>query len=563
MKAVVVGGVAGGMSFAARARRLAEDAQIVVLERDPYVSYANCGLPYYLGGEIADRDALLLHTPESLARSLALDVRTGHEVLAVRPAERRVRVRERATGREYDETYDALVLSTGAAPRIPPVPGTDLPGVRVLRTVPDADALRALLDGGARRAVLVGAGFIGLEVAEALRHRGLDVTVIELASQVLPALDPEMARSVELELRRGGVDVRLAASVAALRDTGSGTAVELSDGSTLTADLVLLAAGVRPETSLAAAAGLALSSRGALLVDEHLRTSDPSIYGVGDAIEAVDAVCGTPLSVPLAGPASRQGRAVAGHLFGHGGQRAPVLGTAIVRVFGTVAATTGRTEQALRAAGIDCHAVHLHPDQHAGYYPGARPLHLKLVFAPDGRVLGAQVTGADGVDKRIDVLATAIRAGLTVDDLADLELAYSPPFGSAKDPVNLAGFMAGNVLAGHLALWRGDDLARLGSGDVIVDVRSAAEYANGHLPQALNIPHTQLRKRLAEIPRGRPVRLYCASGFRSYLALRVLRQRGWDDVRSLSGGLATLALELPLLRLEQGQPARTLEGATP
>jgi NADPH-dependent 2,4-dienoyl-CoA reductase/sulfur reductase-like enzyme/rhodanese-related sulfurtransferase len=561
MKAVVVGGVAGGMSFAARARRLAEDAQIVVLERDPYVSYANCGLPYYLGGEIADRDALLLHTPESLARSLALDVRTGHEVLAVRPAERRVRVRERATGREYDETYDALVLSTGAAPRIPPVPGTDLPAVRVLRTVPDADALRAMLDGGARRAVLVGAGFIGLEVAEALRHRGLDVTVIELASQVLPALDPEMARSVELELRRGGVDVRLAASVAALRDTGSGTAVELSDGSTLTADLVLLAAGVRPETSLAAAAGLALSSRGALLVDEHLRTSDPSIYGVGDAIEAVDAVCGTPLSVPLAGPASRQGRAVADHLLGSGGQRAPVLGTAIVRVFGTVAATTGRTEKALRAAGTDCHAVHLHPDHHAGYFPGARPLHLKLVFAPDGRVLGAQATGPDGVDKRIDVLATAIRAGLTVDGLADLELAYSPPFGSAKDPVNLAGFMAGNLLAGHLALWRGDDLARLGSGGVIVDVRSAAEYADGHLPQALNIPHTRLRERLAEIPRGRPVLLYCASGFRSYLALRVLRQRGWDDVRSLSGGLATLRLELPRLTLEQGQPARTLEGA--
>ncbi len=393
MKAVVVGGVAGGMSFAARARRLAEDAQIVVLERDPYVSYANCGLPYYLGGDIADRDALLLHTPESLARSLALDVRTGHEVLAVRPARHQVRVRDRATGREYDETYDVLVLSTGAAPRIPPVPGTDLPRVRVLRTVPDADALRALLDGGARRAVLVGAGFIGLEVAEALRHRGLDVTVIELASQVLPALDPELARSVELELRRAGVDVRLATSVAAVRETGDGTVVELSDGSALPADLVLLAAGVRPETSLAAAAGLALSPRGALLVDEHLRTSDPSIYGVGDAIEAVDAVCGTPLSVPLAGPASRQGRAVANHLLGHGGQRAPVLGTAIVRVFGTVAATTGRTETALRAAGIDCQAVHLHPDQHAGYYPGARPLHLKVVFAPDGRVLGAQATG--------------------------------------------------------------------------------------------------------------------------------------------------------------------------
>ena len=434
MKAVVVGGVAGGMSFAARARRLAEDAQIVVLERDPYVSYANCGLPYYLGGEIADRDALLLHTPQSLARSLALDVRTGHEVLAVSPAERRVRVRDRATGREYDEAYDALVLSTGAAPMIPPVPGTDLPSVRVLRTVPDADALRLMVDGGARRAVLVGAGFIGLEVAEALRHRGLDVTVIELAGQVLPALDPEMARSVELELRRAGVDVRVSTTVTGFRETAGGTVVELSDGSALAADLVLLATGVRPETSLAAAAGLALSARGALLVDEHLRTSEPSIYGVGDAIEVVDAVCGTPLSVPLAGPASRQGRAVADHLFGGGGGRAPVLGTAIVRVFGTVAATTGRSEKALRAAGVACHAVHLHPVQHAGYYPGAQPLHLKLVFAPDGRVLGAQATGPEGVDKRIDVLATAIRAGLTVADLADLELAYSPRSGRPRIP---------------------------------------------------------------------------------------------------------------------------------
>ena len=421
MKIVVVGGVAGGMSFAARARRLAEDAQIVVLERDPYVSYANCGLPYHLGGEIGDRDALLLHTPQSLAKSLALDVRTGHEVLAIDPAGRTVAVRDRATGRDYHESYDVLVLSTGAAPVIPPVPGAGLPAVRVLRTVPDVDVLRELVDGGARRAVIVGAGFIGLEAAEALRHRGLAVTLVELAGQVMPALDPEMARSIERELLRAGVEVRLGTSVTALRDAGGGTVTaSLSDGSQVPADLVLLAAGVRPETSLAAAAGLALGARGALLVDEHLRTSVPSIYGVGDAIEVTDAVTGGPALVPLAGPASRQGRAAADHLFGRGGRRSPVLGTAIVRVFGTVAAATGPAEKALRAAGIPHHAVHLHPNNHAGYYPGARPLHLKLLFAPDGRVLGAQATGGDGVDKRIDVIATAIRAGLTVDDLAGL-----------------------------------------------------------------------------------------------------------------------------------------------
>ena len=305
MKAVVVGGVAGGMSFAARARRLAEDAEIVVLERDPYVSYANCGLPYHLGGEISDRDALLLHTPQSLAESLALDVRTGHEVLAIDPAGRTVAVRERATGQDYHETYDVLVLSTGAAPVIPPIPGAGLPAVRVLRTVPDADVLRAMVDGGARRAVIIGAGFIGLESAEALRHRGLAVTLVELAGQVMPALDPEMARSIELELLRAGVAVRLGTSVTALREARSGTvAADLSDGSQVLADLVLLAAGVRPETSLAAEAGLALGNRGALLVDEHLRTSVPSIYGVGDAIE----VCRRRHRRPGPGTAGRAGQ---------------------------------------------------------------------------------------------------------------------------------------------------------------------------------------------------------------------------------------------------------------
>jgi NADPH-dependent 2,4-dienoyl-CoA reductase/sulfur reductase-like enzyme/rhodanese-related sulfurtransferase len=586
MKAVVVGGVAGGMSFAARARRLAEDAEIVVLERDDYVSFANCGLPYHLAGEIPERSSLLLHTPESLAAALALDVRTGHEVIGVDTAARSVRIRERATGREYQEGYDALVLSTGAAPFVPPVSGVDLPQVQVLRTIPDVDALRALVDGGARRAVVVGAGFIGLEAAEALRHRGLDVALVELADQVLPPLDPEMARAVELELRRQEIDVRLGTSLAGIRPTDAAdpdaadpdaagpdaadpdaadVVVELSDGSRLPADLVLLAVGVRPESALAKAAGLTCNPRGAVVVDEHLLTSDPHVYAVGDAIEVVDAVTGAPAVVPLAGPANRQGRAAADHLFGRRGRRSPVLGTAIVRVFDVVAATTGRPEKALAAAGIPFHAVHLHPSHHAGYYPGARQLHLKLIFSPtDGRILGAQATGSEGVDKRIDVIATAIRAGMTVQDLADLELAYAPPFGSAKDPVNLAGMAASNLLAGDFAVWHGADLARAVEGGpgapVLLDVRSAKEFTSGHLPGALNIAHIQLRDRLGEVPTGRPVMVYCASGFRSYLALRVLRQNGFDDVRSLSGGLTTLRQTLPDLALDTApapEPALT------
>jgi NADPH-dependent 2,4-dienoyl-CoA reductase/sulfur reductase-like enzyme/rhodanese-related sulfurtransferase len=563
MKVVVVGGVAGGMSFAARARRLSEDAEIVVLERDPYVSYANCGLPYHLAGEIPNRDALLLHTPRSLAASLNLDVRTGHEVLSVDTAAQSVQVRERATGREYAEGYDALVLSTGAAPIIPPLPGVDLPQVRVLRTVPDVDALSALVNGGARRAVVAGAGFIGLEVAEALHHRGLAVTIVDLADQVLPPLDPEMARAVHDALTGAGLDVRTSTSVTAV-STGPADGlgglpgevhVHLSDGSELPADLVLLSVGVRPESTLARAAGLDLNERGAVRVDEHLLASAPHVYAVGDAIEVVDAVTGAPAVVPLAGPANRQGRAAANHLFGRPGGRAPVLATAIVRVFDTVAATTGRSSKALTAAGIAHHAVHLHPSHHAGYYPGAKPLHLKLVFSPDGRVLGAQATGSEGVDKRIDVIATAIRAGMSVDGLADLELAYAPPFGSAKDPVNMAGFAASNVLAGDLTLWHGADLDCAAPETVLLDVRSVREYDSGHLPGALNIPHTKLRGRLDEVPRDVPVRVYCASGFRSYLALRVLRQRGWDDVASLSGGLTTLRLERPDVALETGQPA--------
>jgi rhodanese-related sulfurtransferase len=362
-----------------------------------------------------------------------------------------------------------------------------------------------------------------------------------------------MARAVELDLRAHQIDVRLSMSATAVRPLpGGGLVVDLSEGRGVPADLVLLAAGVRPQTALAAEAGLALGLRGALLVDEHLRTSVPSIYGVGDAIQVIDAVTGTGTLVPLAGPANRQGRAAANHLFGRPGGATPVLGTAIVRVFDTVAATTGRSENVLRTAGIAHHVVHVHPGDHAGYYPDAHPIHLKLTFAPDGRILGAQATGSTGVDKRIDVIATAIRAGMSVHDLADLELAYAPPFGSAKDPVNMAGFAAANVLAGDLSLWRGRDLAGRDPESVLLDVRSPAEFAAGHLPGALNIPHTQLRARLDEIPASAPVWVYCASGFRSYLALRVLLQNDWAVVRSLSGGLRTLRLERADLELVEG-----------
>jgi NADPH-dependent 2,4-dienoyl-CoA reductase/sulfur reductase-like enzyme/rhodanese-related sulfurtransferase len=553
MKVVVVGGVAGGMSFAARARRLAENAQIVVLERDPYVSFANCGLPYHLGGDIPMRESLLLENPQSLGASLNLDVRVNNEVISIDRAAKVVTVRERETGREYTEDYDTLVLSPGASPVVPALPGADLPQVTVLRNVPDLDRIEQIVDAGARRAVVVGAGFVGLEVAEAFRHRSLDVTVVELADQVLTPLDAEMAIDVAHELRLNGVDLFTETSVTAVRPQpeGAGSAVEvdLSDGRTLAADIVLLAVGVRPDNALAREIGLRLNDRGAIVVDENLLTSDPSIYAVGDAIEVVDAVTGSPAMAPLAGPANRQGRAAADHLFGRPQRLAPVLSTAIVKVFDLVAGITGRNERDLRAAGVDFHAVHLHPGNHASYYPGAMTMHLKMLFAPDGRVLGAQAVGMEGVDKRIDVLATAIRAGMTVTDLADLELSYAPPFGSAKDPVNMAGFLGVNLLSGDLAVWHADDLDSLPDGAVLVDTRSHYEQSRGHLPGALLIPHTELRDRLAEIPRNRPVYVYCRSGIRSYYALRVLRQNGWDEVSNLSGGLLTLERERPTLEL--------------
>ena len=543
-KVVVVGGVAGGMSAAARLRRLAEDADIVVLERDDYVSFANCGLPYHIGGEIEKRSSLLLQTPQSLADSLALDVRTGHEVVSIDRDGQVVLVRETTSGREYEETYDRLVLSTGATPLKPPLPGIDHPRIFTLRTIPDMDAIKAVVDGGASRAVVVGGGYIGLEVAEAFRHRGMDVTLVEAADHVMAVLDREMSREVEDHLEANGIHLHLRTTAKgfAAGSSADEVLVDLGDAGSIATDLVVLAVGVRPESSLAAAAGLEVTDRGAMIVNEHQQTSDPVVYAVGDSVQVRDTVTGSPIVVPLAGPANRQGRVAADHIVRGGGRSArytTTQGTSVVKVFDMTAGVTGATERTLQLAGRPYSKVYLHPNGHASYYPGTAPMHIKVLFDPeDGTVLGGQAAGYDGVDKRIDVFAMAVRAGMTVEDLEEVELAYAPPYGSAKDPVNMAGFQAANLLRGDLHLWYAEEWPALPEGAVLLDVRSRREHERWNIRGSTLIPLKQLRSRLNELPPDRPVFVYCRSGFRSYLAYRLLRQNGYAAA-SLSGGELT------------------------
>lgn len=542
VRIVVVGGVAGGMSCAARARRLDEGAEIIVLERGEHVSFANCGLPYFVSGEISDPASLLVQTPSSLRAALDLDVRTGHDVTALDAARKTVTV---ATAAGVEEiSYDALVLAPGAQAARPPIAGLDSPRVRTLRTVDDALALRQRVEGGARRAVVLGAGFIGVEAAEALAHQGLETTIIEFAPHVLPPLEDELATLVTGELRRLGIQVRTAVAAEAIESGADHDVVVLSDGTRLDADIVLLSVGVRPDTAVFEAAGAACE-RGALVIDEHGRTSLPDVYAVGDATVSVDAVTGARRPVALAGPANRAGRLVADAILRPATAR-PIpaaVATAIVRVGQQTAALTGANRRVLSEAGIPFHTLHLHPSQHAGYFPGSSQIHLIVhVRVADGLLLGAQAVGADGVDKRIDVLATAIRAGWTVDELIDLDLAYAPPYGAAKDPVNMAGMVGENVLNGTLRLWYAQDLGEISASAFILDTRSAAEFATGHLPGAWNIPHTELRARLDDVREaaaGRPVRVMCQSGVRSAIAHRVLTQAGFDSA-SLSGGMLTL-----------------------
>ena len=567
MRILIVGGVAGGMSAAARARRLDERAEIVVLEQGDYVSFANCGLPYHLSGEITRRESLLLHTPASLASALNLDVRTGHRVTGIDRAAREVTVQNQDGIERL--AYDALLLAPGAVPVRPPITGLDHPAVHSLRTVPDVDALRdsvesalgARTPGDAPHAVVIGAGFIGLEAVEALAARGLQVHLVELADHVLPPIDAELAPLLAAELSAHGVDLHLSVSARSVTPTGEdrewdGTAasgavtVTLSDGTALAADLVVVNVGVRPASGLAKDAGLDLGPTGAIRVDGDQRTSDPHIWAVGDAVEVTHAITGNTGPVPLAGPANRQGRRAADSICGRRTTpQAPVLGTAIVRVFGLTAATTGANQATLRRAGIPHEVIHIHPGHHAGYYPGSETMHLVASFAPDGRLLGAQGVGRAGVDKRIDILATAIRAGMTADDLAELELAYAPPYGSAKDPVNMLGFVAQNTLDATMPQWQAWDLDHAMATTLVLDVRSRAEHAAGHLDGALNIPHLELRNRLDEVTvaaAGRGISVHCASGVRSYLATRILLAEGLT-ARNLSGGWLTLTALHPEL----------------
>lgn len=549
MKIVVVGGVAAGMSIAARARRLDESAQIVVFERGHHVSFANCGLPYHIGETIKDRDRLLLQTPASLRDSLAIDVRTGIEALAIDREARSVHVRDVDTGEEYDEPYDALALAPGAAPFRPDLPGIDLPSVHVLRRIGDMDLIKKVVDGagdaartgGVRHAVVIGAGYIGLEMAENLHERGVTVEIVEMADQIMPPLDREMTTAMEKYLRAHGLTLHLGTAAAAFATTPGGrTRVELRNNVFLETDLVILAAGVRPSVELAAAAGLELGPRGGIAVDDHLRTSDPHIWAAGDAVEVRHAVLPGSWLVPLAGPANRQGRVAAENICGRDTGFGAVQGTSVVKVFDMVAGGTGASEKQLTRAGVPFRTVSTHPHGHAGYYPGTAMMHVKILFSPDdGTLLGAQVAGFDGVDKRLDVFATAIRGGMTVYDLEHLELAYAPPFGSAKDPVNMAGFVAANVLRGDLDLWYADDYPEAVDGARIIDVRGPDEYAVWHLPGAENVPLKTLREAQAGWDRDTPIRLYCAVGFRSYLAYRALVQLGFADVKTLSGGSTT------------------------
>ena len=548
MKIVIVGGVAGGASAAARARRLDESAEIVVLERGPDVSFANCGMPYYAGGVIRSRQSLIVTTAEHLRQRFALDVRTRSEAIAIDRAACTVRVRDLEAGREYDESYDRLLLAPGAAPLRPQIPGLDLPGIHTLRTLQDIDRIKAAIDAGAKRAVVVGAGFIGLELAENLVHRGVATTIVELQEQVLPPLDREMTAPILETLARNKVDVILADSAAAFVQTPDGLEVVLASGTRLSADVVLLGIGVRPESGLAAAAGLEVGPRGGIRVDAGMQTSDPHIWAVGDAVEVADGVFGSPTQIPLAGPANRQGRLAADGMCGRPGHYRGSQGTSVVGVFKTTAACTGCSEKLLRQAGRDYRTVFVHPANHAGYFPGAEPMSLKLLFDPtDGRVLGAQAVGGAGVDKRIDVLAVAIQARMTVFDLEQMELCYAPQYGSAKDAVNMAGFVAAGLLRGDhpqedWATVLGLDAAAADQ-PLLLDVRTEDEFLCGEVPGAMNIPLDELRGRLAELPRDRRILCYCQVGQRGYYATRILLQHGFDTA-NLGGGYKTYRMHM-------------------
>ena len=541
---VIVGGVAGGATAATRLRRRDESAQIILLERGPFVSYANCGLPYRIGGIIEEKERLLMTTPEELIAEFNLDVRTGHEALAIDRKNKSVLVRNLNDGTTYTLPYDKLILSPGAMPIVPPIPGADLPGVWTLRTIPDTEAiLRDIAERGVREALIVGGGFIGLEMAENLSMRGIQVTLVEMLPQVLSSLDFEMAALVHRELRERGVRLGLGKALQAIAQTPEGRLkVTLSGGEQVETDRVLLAIGVRPESKLAQEAGLEIGPRGHIVVNEFMQTSDPDIYAVGDAIQVRHPVTGALMAIPLAGPASRQARIAASHITGQAIPYRGTIGTAIVKVFRLTAACTGANAFSLERSGIPYLSTINHTNDHASYYPGAMRQTIKLLYAPEtGRLLGAQVVGYNAVDRTINTLSTAIQAGMTVYDLEHLELAYSPQYGAARDAVNIAGYVAANRLRGDTEYIEWADIARLDPARTgILDVRTQPEWDLGHIPGAVHISNTELRERLSEISPEKEWVVYCSIGRRAYGAERILKQHGYR-VKNLSGGYDTWA----------------------
>jgi NADPH-dependent 2,4-dienoyl-CoA reductase/sulfur reductase-like enzyme/rhodanese-related sulfurtransferase len=539
---LVVGGVAGGASCAARARRLSEDAEIMIFERGPYVSFANCGLPYFVGDVITDERSLLIATPELFKRRFNIEVRLQSEVRAIDRAKQEIEVRNTVTGETYGERYDALVLAPGSAPIRPPLPGIDLPGVFTLRTIPDSRQMKQwITDRKVEKAVVVGGGFIGLETTENLVRRGISVTIVEMLPQVMPPIDPEMAVPVQDHLAANGVSLHLSDGVAKFEQNPDGHTISVitKSGASFSCEMVLLAIGVRPETTLAREAGLELGQLGGIRVNDHMRTSDEHIWAVGDAVEVRDFVTGDWSLIPLAGPANRQGRIAADVILGRDARFRGVQGTAVCRVFDITVAATGASEKTLQRRGIggqpaQYEKIYLHPGHHANYYPGAKPITIKLIFSTkDGRILGAQAVGEEGVEKRIDAIAMAVQRGSTVFDLEEAELCYAPQFGTAKDPVNVAGMIAANVMRGDAPVAHWKDA--VGSKAFILDVREPGEYKMGHLEGTVNIPLNSLRSRMNELPRDREILVYCAVGQRAYYATRALRLNGLN-ARNISGG---------------------------
>lgn len=539
MKVVIIGGVAGGATAAARLRRLDEQAEIIILERSGYISYANCGLPYYIGGEITDRETLTLQTPASFWARFRIEVRVHNEVTAIHPERKNVTVRRLDDGVVYEEAYDKLILSPGAKPVRPALPGINDSRIFTLRNVEDTFAIHAFIEQNApRRAVVAGGGFIGLEMAENLTQQGIETTIVERMEQVMAPLDSDMACSVHAYLREKGVNLRLGETVAGFTSNEAGLRVRLESGDSVSADFVILALGVAPDTALARAAGLALGVRGSIAVNDRMQTSDQDIYAVGDAVESVHFVSGEKTLAALAGPANKQGRIAADQICGRESRYHGVQGSSVLKLFDMTVAATGLNEAAARAAGIAFDKTVTFSASHATYYPGATNMTVKTLFSPEtGRLFGAQIVGFEGVDKRIDVLAAAVRMGMTGEALTELELSYAPPYSSAKDPVNMAGYVIENVRSGLVRQYHWHDVEALPrDGSVILlDTRTPAEYGRGHIEGAVNLPLDELRERLPELERGKPIYVNCHSGLRSYLACRILMQNGFECY-NLSGG---------------------------